>query len=94
MDIEGAEALAVLGMLSLVAEVAPKLILEVHPEDVRKLGGTPSELIEQLREAGGYDTVQQVESYRSEITHRDQVLAPLDPSAFEDDRPVVVFFAP
>lgn len=94
MDIEGAEALAVPGMLSLVAEVAPKLILEVHPEDARELGTPPSELIEQLREAGSYNTVQQVESYRNEITHRDQVLSPLDPSAFEGDRPVVVFFAP
>jgi FkbM family methyltransferase len=94
MDIEGAEALAVPGMLSLVTEVAPRIILEVHPEDVRELGGTPLELVEQLQEAAGYDTVQQVESYRSEITHRDQVLAPLDPSAFEGDRPVVVYFAP
>jgi len=94
MDIEGAEALAVPGMLSLVAEVTPKLILEVHPEDVRQLGGSPSQLVDQLREAGGYNTVQQVESYRSEITHRDQVLAPLEPSVFEGDRPVVVFFAP
>jgi FkbM family methyltransferase len=94
MDIEGAEALAVPGMLSLVAEAMPKLILEVHPEDVRELGGSPLELIEQLREAGGYNTVQQVESYRNEVTHRDQVLFPLDPSAFEGDRPVVAFFAP
>lgn len=94
MDIEGADALAVSGMLLLVAEATPKLILEVHPEDVREFGGSPLELIEHPREAEGYNTVQQVESYGNEITHRDQVLFPLDSSAFEGGRPVVAFFAP
>jgi FkbM family methyltransferase len=94
MDIEGAEALAVPAMLSLVEEATPKLILEVHPGDVQELGATPSVLIDQLRDAGDYNTVLKVESYRSEIEHSDQALTPLAMSDFEQNRPVVVFFAP
>jgi FkbM family methyltransferase len=92
MDIEGAEALAVPGMLNLVEEARPKVILEVHPDDVRHFDGTPAALVQKLRQAGGYENVFHVASHRRTVQHRDQILTPLDMSAFEGDNPVVVFF--
>jgi FkbM family methyltransferase len=94
MDIEGAETLAIPGMLDLVEKVRPTLILEVHPEDVRRLGGTPATLVNQLREAGDYSTVSHVDSHRQEVEHPDEALEPLDMSMFEGDRPVVVLLSP
>lgn len=95
MDIEGAEALAVPGMLNLVEEARPKVILEVHPDDVRSFDGTPAALVQQLRRAGEYENVSHVASHRRTVVqHRDQILTPLDMSAFEGGDPVVVFFDP
>ena len=93
MDIEGAEALAVFGMLEVVEEVAPKLILEVHPEAVRQFGEQPMSLVKQLREVGRYETIARIESYRSDQDEQLRELTSLDTDLFEEDHPVVLFFA-
>ena len=92
MDIEGAEALAVHGMLDLISEHTPKLILEVHPEAVCQFGENPKSIVEKLREAGGYEKVVRVRSYRSGFEQQSNRLVPLETGAFADDHPVVLFF--
>jgi len=94
MDIEGGEALAVPGMLEIVSEVSPKIILEIHSENVRQLNGRPIELVKQLQEAGDYGEVLKVESYRNQVEPRHEVLTTLDENDFEGDHPVVGFFTP
>jgi FkbM family methyltransferase len=92
MDIEGAEAMAVHGMLDLISENTPKLILEVHPTAVRQFGENPQSIVEKLREAGRYEKVARIRSYRSEFEQQSDRLVPLEPGAFADDHPVVLFF--
>lgn len=92
MDIEGAEALAVFGMLKVVKEIAPKLILEVHPETVRELGKQPMSLVRQLRERGEYETVVRIMSYRSDRDRQIRRLNSMDTDLFEKNHPIVLFF--
>jgi FkbM family methyltransferase len=52
IDIEGAELLAVRGARSVLLESAPILFVAVHPDAMRALGTSPSELVELLGEFG------------------------------------------
>jgi FkbM family methyltransferase len=92
MDLEGADALADHGMLDLISEHTPKLILEVHPEAVRQFGENPKSIVEKLREAGGYEKVVRVRSYRSGFEQQSNRLVPLETGAFADDHPIVLFY--
>lgn len=94
MDIEGAEALAVPGMLELVECVTPKLILEVHPDRVRQFGTVPSTLVERILESGRYNAVSRIRSYRSAPEESSTTLVPLDVDALPVDRPSVLYFCP
>lgn len=91
IDIEGAEALAVPGMLELVKEERPKIILEVHPPQMQKFGASPENVVNQLQKAGNYH-ISRVDSYRD--THEDgETLVPLEHSILSENHPVVLFFS-
>jgi creatinine amidohydrolase/Fe(II)-dependent formamide hydrolase-like protein len=45
IDVEGAELLALRGARETLVRVAPVLMVAVHPEPMRMMGTTPSELI-------------------------------------------------
>jgi len=53
MDIEGAECRALRGMSRVLREARPKLLLEVHPEAIREIGGSLQEVASILK-ANGY----------------------------------------
>ncbi len=92
MDIEGAEALAVPGMLDLITEKSPEIILEVHPAQVCSLGSTPSRVVETLQEAETSYTVFEIKSYREVCANYENALTPLNPKVLQRDTPVVLFF--
>jgi FkbM family methyltransferase len=52
IDIEGAELLALRGARELLSSSAPVLFIAVHPEPMKALGTSPSELVEFLRGFG------------------------------------------
>lgn len=92
MDIEGAEAFAVPGMLGLVEKERPKIILEVHPPQVRKYGVSLTDLVTTLQETGAY-RMSRVESYR-DSHENERSIVPLEHDALSEDHPIVLFFAP
>lgn len=51
VDIEGAEGLALRGMLGLLPSLE-LLVVEIHEDGVRQLGGSPDEILEYMRMAG------------------------------------------
>jgi len=53
IDIEGAELLALRGARETLDRAAPVMIVAIHPEPMRQLGTTPSELMA-LMQASGY----------------------------------------
>jgi hypothetical protein len=91
IDIEGAEALAVPQMMDLVASQSPEIILEVHPPQVNEYGTTPRQMVNQLREVGGY-TAFEIESYRDDHVRATDALVPLSSKPLDQTSPVVIFF--
>lgn len=55
LDIEGAEWLALSGMSNLLQRPSPpRLLIEMHKQQIESLGGTPENLVEMLKETGKF----------------------------------------
>ncbi|MBN1209557.1 MAG: FkbM family methyltransferase [Myxococcaceae bacterium] len=101
MDIEGAEVFALAGMRrGFQAHRYERLLLELHPPQLREHGREPAELTRMLTEAGyqGWAVDHSPEATRrwayARVLEPRQLLRPLSPSAPLDEWPHVLWVAP
>ena len=93
VDIEGAEALAVHGMLKTLLEKKPRIILEVHPLQMSAFASRTDHTINMILEVG-YEA-QIIQDYRAAPDSIDRPkLTPLKIDELSKERPTMLFIQP